>query len=332
MTLAEKEKQVQTLIAQDQKDAAVKLLFELIVEYARSKNFEKAEMLRDKLMEVDAMALTEIIQAGDIIDAEKSEAIDLDHKKIWSELYQGFSEGEGNAFYFALKEAKLQSDKTIIEQGRHNDKLFFINDGQLKVICLQGDREIFLKNISAGTITGYSTFFPISLATTSVVTLEPVNLNYLERKKLSKIVEEFPGFEAKLESLCSKLVTGKSEDILKQKDVERRVHERFSTQGKVTTRILNAKGEPASTPFFGGLEDLSRGGASYSIKCSKKETARMLLGRSALLNIESKTGDKGPVEPQKGLVVSVQYQMFNDYIIHFKFYSPLSVEKLKKFV
>ena len=64
-------KSVDELVGKNDKEAAVKLLFDLTVKYARGKNFTQAEVLREKLYEVDSMALTEIVKSGEIIEEKK---------------------------------------------------------------------------------------------------------------------------------------------------------------------------------------------------------------------------------------------------------------------
>ena len=60
-------------IAENKIEAAVSTLYRLIVTYAKEKNFTKAELLREKLYEIDSMALNEIISSAEIIEQEKSE-------------------------------------------------------------------------------------------------------------------------------------------------------------------------------------------------------------------------------------------------------------------
>ena len=72
--LSHQEELIDQYVKENNKEAAVKLLFDLIVSYAKKKNFEKAETLREKLFEVDSMALNEIIKSGDIIEEEKTES------------------------------------------------------------------------------------------------------------------------------------------------------------------------------------------------------------------------------------------------------------------
>ena len=75
----ESEKMVDQLIAEGDTDAAVKLLYEMIIQNARAKDFPKAEKLRERLLEVDSMALNEIISSAEIIEEEKTQALDSIH-------------------------------------------------------------------------------------------------------------------------------------------------------------------------------------------------------------------------------------------------------------
>ena len=55
--LSEHEKLIEQYLREDNTEAAVQLLSELIIKSAKENNFEQAEALRDRLFEVDSMAL-----------------------------------------------------------------------------------------------------------------------------------------------------------------------------------------------------------------------------------------------------------------------------------
>ncbi|MCD4720652.1 MAG: cyclic nucleotide-binding domain-containing protein [Desulfobacula sp.] len=322
-------RQINELIDQNQKEKAVKFIFEMIVKYANSKQFNKAEKLREKLIQVDSMALNEIINSAEIIEVEKLKLIDLNHKKIWAALYDRLTNEEANAFYFALKKVRIMPAKEIIQQGKLNNKLFFIDQGILKVVYSKEGHELFLKNITKGETSGQCTFFSISVATASVISMEQVKLHFLEREKYSRLVEKFAGFDGKLEHFCRKLVKQEIEDILKKKEIERRYHNRYKASGKVAIYMLDSKGQPNKTPFHGMLENLSEGGLSFSIINSNRETARSYLGRFVLLKmISNKTGLK---VAEKGIVLSVYNRLFNNYSISLKFIKPMSLIKMQEF-
>lgn len=321
---------INELLDQNQKEKAVKFIFEMIVKSANAKQFNRAEKLREKLIEVDSMALNEIINSAEIIEAEKSKVIDLDHKKRWAALYDQLTNEEANAFYFALKKVRIMPDKKVIQQGKLNNKLFFIDQGILKIIYSKDGHELFLKNIAKGEISGRRTFFSITVATASVITTEQVKLHFLEREKYSRLVENFAGFDGKLEHFCKKLVNQDIEDILKKKQIERRDHIRYEASGKVAIYMLDVKGKPAKTPFYGILENVSEGGLSFSLTGLNSETARSYLGRSVLLKMISNKTELKVVE--KGITLSVYNELFNNYSISIKFLKPVPLIKIQEFI
>ena len=80
---SEHEKLIEQYMSEGNTEAAVRLLSELIIKAAREKNFEQAEALRDRLFDVDSMALGEIINTGEIIETEKSNAIDNEDTMLY---------------------------------------------------------------------------------------------------------------------------------------------------------------------------------------------------------------------------------------------------------
>jgi CRP-like cAMP-binding protein len=322
MSLSENEKRVTHLIDNGEKDNAVKLLFDMVVSAAKSGQFNKADSYRRKIMDINSMALTEIVNAAEIIEHEKAKAIDQSHKKLWHLLYDQMSEEEANAFYFSLKKGKVKTGTTIIKQGRMNNRLFFLDSGLLNIIDEKGKKQTFIKKVMPGEPVGYDTFFSISLATVTVFCLDAVSVHYLERVAFNKLLETFPGFDSKLASICSKLAKEKIEDILKKKSMDRRQHERFRAVGKIVAYPLDKEGNPIKTSIIGVLEDISQGGLGFSIRQSKQETARVFLGQKFLLNIIP-DNQAGKI-PKNGIVTSVFNQMFNNYTINFRFQKPLS--------
>ncbi len=67
----ESEQLVEENITKGDISAAVKLLYEMIVQCAKEKQFSKAEQLRHRMLEVDPTAMNEIISAAEIIEEEK---------------------------------------------------------------------------------------------------------------------------------------------------------------------------------------------------------------------------------------------------------------------
>ncbi|MCK5163771.1 MAG: cyclic nucleotide-binding domain-containing protein [Desulfobacula sp.] len=322
--------QIDELVDQGQKEKAVKVIFNTIVDYAREKQFDKAEKLRERLIEVNSMALNEIINSGEIIETERSKAIDLKHKKIWATLYDEFTTEEANALYFALKKIKINPDKTIIKQGKLSNKLFFIEQGTLKVVYFKNGREMFLKNIIPGEVSGNDTFFPISVATTSAITLEQSTLHYLEREDFDNIVKKYAGFDKKLEQFCKKNVRGEIKDIIKNQGIERRNYNRYKASGKVAVYKLDPNKQPNKIPLYGLLEEFSEGGLSLMIKSSNKAEARLHLGKIVLLKIIFE--ETGLKLAKNGIVLSVDNQLFKNYSMSLKLLKPIPLLKLQEVI
>jgi len=255
--LLDKEERVAKLIKDGDIDACVKLLFELIVDYAGMKNFEKAESLKEQLYDVDAMAISEIVKAGEIIEAERSASIDHNHMEIWSNLYGDLSPEETNSLFYVMKERHYGTDEFIIKQGDRDASLYFVNRGRLKVTYSQEGRKILLKSIGPGDIIGDDTFFTDSLCTTSVVTLSNVNMGVVAKEGIEKWQTQAPALESKLRDYCLKLQT--IQETLKEKGVERRVQDRISISGKGLFQLMNSAGQLVGKPFKGRLSDISIG-------------------------------------------------------------------------
>ncbi len=315
---AGREAAVDECIRNNDAEGAVKLLFDLIVEYAKEKKFAKAEALHEKLYDADPMALTEIVRSGEIIEEEKSDAVDQEHLDIWSLLYDALSTAEGNALYYSMKTKLFQSGEPIMEQGKLNSRLYFINKGEVKALFNQGDKENLIKILNPGDIIGQGPFFSATVCTVSMVALGSVKTTYLEVDVLKKWKNEVPALESKLYNYCNK--NDQIKKALEEKTVERRSDKRVSLSGTLLFQLLDKAGNLMGKSYKGELADLSAGGLSFIIKSSKKETVRMLLGRRLKISFKlplKHNTDHG-VE-QLVTVIAAQPMVFDDYSIHLKF-------------
>lgn len=317
-------------------ESVVNLLFDSIVQYAKAKNFEKAEELRQQLMEIDPMALDEIIKSEEIIEAEKNESpgIEKDHLGIWPELYDTLTQEEADALFYAMEDNQFDTNQVVFEQGKHNDKLWFIRQGSLKLVFTRGERESLLKTINPGDIAGQDTFFSISLCTTSLITLSPAKISYLNKNMLEVWNSEFPALESKLHDYCLSLE--RIHDILKGKGIERRSQKRINIPGTVMVHLLSSSGTSSVKSFKGGMSDISVGGMSFLIKTQNPKNVSLLLGRKLKLefyfpvklweNLNSgvqlsssiSSKPKAAINPT-GIVIGVSHQLNNDYSIHIRF-------------
>jgi CRP-like cAMP-binding protein len=317
INLDESEKLVEQHIANSETDAAVKLLYKMIVQCAKEKNFTKAEKFRERMLEIDPMALNEIISSAEIIEESKSQSLDPIHMQIWSNLYDTLNTEEKNELFYSMKEATLGINQPVFLQGKLNTNLYFINQGQLKVIYQEKSGDVLLNTLGPGQLAGQEHFFSNTICTTSLITLGNVNLKYLEKDALLKWKKEFPNLEQKLSDFCAGFQNATA--LLQSKKMDRRALKRVKISGKGIFKLLNRAGEPIGKSFKGDLSDISVGGLSFEIRISKEETARLLLGRRINIAFNYSKSIPNIMIDQNGIIVGIYPYPFEDYSIHVKF-------------
>ncbi|NIA05653.1 MAG: cyclic nucleotide-binding domain-containing protein [Proteobacteria bacterium] len=312
--LAAREEEIFQLAARGEKDEAKKQLFDLIISCARKKDFTNAERLRERIYEIDPLALMEIIQSGEIIEEEKSGAISRTQLQVWSKLLNEFTPEEFNAIYHEMEERTYKPEEVVVAQGDKNDELFFINQGSLKATYKGGQKEFFLKNLHSGEIAG-ECFFNATIWTMTLTALEVARLSILKREDLMRQEEKFPGLESKLRDFYNR--TSDIHSLLDQKGMDRRNHERYKLERRINLQIIDQAGKPISS-FRGEMFDIAQGGLSFIVRISKKENSRLLLGR----NIKATIPMSGAREHiLTGTVICVQsFNMLDsDFSVHIKF-------------
>lgn len=327
--IIQQEELIQKYLAQDNKEAAMKLLFELVTACAREKNFRAAESLRDRMFEIDPMALTEIIRSGEIIEEEKSDAIDREHREIWSRLYEQLTVEEANALYFALKSARFKAEEAIYSQGEWKPQLFFLNSGRAKIVYFREGREVLLKLLNAGQVAGEDTFFTSTICTTSLIAVSSVELNYLDAGVLKAWKKDFPVLESKLQAFASK--GEKIKDLLQARELDRRSFKRITTGGKGTVNLMSPSGNLLGKPFKVEVCDVSRGGMCLLVRITKRETASLLLGQRLSIGYLNPQMDLSKTINAKGTVVAVRFHPFEDCTINVKFDDLLPERLINEF-
>ena len=327
-SVTEQEKIIDQYLNEGNQDAAVKALFELIVECAKKKDFVKAEALRDKLFEVAPMALNEITQSGDIIDEEKSNAIDDGHRETWSELYSTLTTEEANELYFALKENDYDEGTIIFNIGDEDSKLYFYETGEVKMVFIPDDEDA-VKILESCDTAGKDTFFySTAFRTFSLIAVSKAKLRTLEREVLERWKDDFPGIEKKINDYCFK--SGGIPEFLKKNGIDRRCNIRKKISGKVAVYLLNPSGTPSGKQFAGALSDISESGLSFTFKISNNEVAHRLLGIKTKTQLVIPDGDSSKKIEQIGIIAGIGYHVLADHSIHVKFDQP--DESIKKLI
>jgi CRP-like cAMP-binding protein len=314
---ATQENLLETYIKENKKELAVELLFDLITQHAKARDFSKAEALRERLFEVDSMALNAIVKSAEIIEAEKMAAVDPIHIDTWEYLYEELTKEETLALYYEMQAATFEAEEIIFHQGELNSNLYFIDTGRLNMVYRKGDHGILLKSLGPGDIAGEDTFFTRSTCTTSLIAHSRVKLNFLEKSVLEKWQADAPNLNNKLHDYCLKLKPLK--DLLEKKKLERRAHNRYAISGGAAVRITDT---PEGKAFKGELSDISASGVSFVINTSP-QSADLLLGCQLSLKFMLPQVSAELKIDQNGSIIGVHSQLFNEYLINVKWDQPL---------
>jgi CRP-like cAMP-binding protein len=313
---------LETYIKENKKELAVELLFDLITQNAKARDFSKAEALRERLFEVDSMALTAIVKSAEIIEVEKMAAVDPIHLDTWSHLYEKLTKEETIALYYGMQAASVEVEQIIFHQGELNSNLYFIETGRLNMVYRKGNHGILLKSLGPGDIAGEDTFFTRSTCTTSLIAHSRVRLNFLEKSVLQKWQSDAPNLNNKLHDYCLKLEPLK--DQIQKKQLERRAHNRYAVSGDATVQITATLEDKV---FKAELSDISASGVSFVMNTSP-QSAELLLGCRLSLEFRLPQVSAELRIDQNGSIVGVHSQLFNEYLINVKWDQPLSDDLL----
>ncbi|NPA94689.1 MAG: cyclic nucleotide-binding domain-containing protein, partial [Thermodesulfobacteria bacterium] len=325
--LAEREAAIFRKAARGKTEEAKQELYDLVIECAKNKDFANAERLRERIYEIDPMALTEIIRTGEFIEKEKTGSISPNQLETWSELLELLDPTEFSAIYHELEERSYEAEEIIVHQGDKNDELFFINQGTIKISYNKDGREIFVSTLLRGQIIGEN-FFDASFWTVTLTALTPVNVSVLKSDSFHRWQEAYPGLEGKLQSFYNKCNT--TCQLLRKKGLDRRQYERIQLSRKINIQLLDNRERPIGRKFRGELADISKGGLSYLIRISKKENTRLLLGRTMQVTIPI-SAEPGHIVIT-GLAIGVQpYDLLaSDFSVHLRFPEPLDQKTMQR--
>lgn len=317
------ETMVEEYLKAGQKDKAFELLFKLSITCAQKKDFVRSEAFRDRLYEVDSLALKRIVKVNEIIEAEKSRAITPDDRQLWRRFFEELKPNEANAMFLALRNKSYESETTIIEQGKPNDKLFFITHGQLKQIYSDQEKELLIEKLGSGDIFGEDTFFSVNVCTVSIKTLTQVDLRYLDRAVFEKLKATNSTLASDLKKVCG---SGRSIfSRLRQKGIDRREFKRINLSTKVSFQLLATETEKAMPRSVKAeLWDISKGGLSFYFQSKNREAVRNLIGRSIGVRFDLPVDGKAKTVALTGVVHGVQSHPLDEFSVHLQFNRRLS--------
>lgn len=320
------EAKIQRLLQENKMAEVTTLIADHAIQAAKEKDFVTAEILRDRMMAVNPNALIEVIRVGEIIEDEKSHAISSHHLTIWSELYDFLDTETFSALYHCQRLQEYQANEVIVHQGEANATLFFINSGQVAITCSHGKKEVFVKRLDSGEIVGVGPFFDVSVWTVTLTTITPVKLMILERQPFLKLLPKHPGLESRLADFCRR--SDNIAELLQSSGENRREEVRHALQLTVVNCLVDSHGKPSPQKFRGQVEDVSIGGLALLIRISKKENARLLLGKHIVSFLPMGLAEERELRGEIVGVTLLDY-VEKDYIVHVRFEQPMSEADLK---
>lgn len=325
--LKQQEDSLERAILEKDREKALQILLDLTSSFAQKKDFEKAEQYRDRLYDIDPLALSMIIRANEIIEQEKSVGINPSHREQFSGFYDTLTTEQENAFFYALEELTFPHNHYIYRQGEVSRELYFLYAGKLRVECLQGNRNVFIKFLRPGSVFGSETFFSSSLCTTSVATVSNASMHKLDKEAFGRLKEKYPGLGEKLKHYCAQSVT--ISDHLLQNHMERRGKARSPIFGKAVIYLQSVSGKAMGKPIRIELNDISPNGTSFLLRITNEEKAYIMLGQKIVIEYSSETVSPPVTIQQSGTIVGINPNLFDDYSFHIKFDQELSPSQLE---
>jgi CRP-like cAMP-binding protein len=304
-------------IKNDENEKAVDLLYKLAIQCAKNKDFVNAEAYRDRLYEVDSMALTRIVEVNEVIEAAKLRTLTPDLRRMWAPFFQGLTAEEAGSFYFALKEQQFDGDQIILQQGATNDRLYLAHQGKLKVVYQDKEMEMLIQRLGAGDIFGQDTFFSVNVCTSAVKTLSAVKVSYLEYSSLEKLA----GALKVLESNLLKISTSGAAtfELMQKRGIDRRSYRRITMQTKVSVQLLSSDSDaPMRRPLTAELWDISKIGLSFYFRSKSRDTVRRLVGRTLGVSFSLLSGAEHKDINVTGVVQGVDSHPLEEYSVHLK--------------
>ena len=282
-------------------------------------------------MDIDPMALTEIIRAAEVIEEEKVASVDRDHAETWSGLYDVLSTEEFATLYHAMKQKTYQNEELIVNQGSMQSGLYFISSGKVKIFFTDKRGEVLVKVATKGEILGAETVFDASVWTVSAASMTRSQVMVLKTDKIAKWRDDYPSLESKLSDFCMKSESLKQFFKISGKD--RRQARRFKLAGRTNNMLLDSKGNDTGITSKGDLFDISTGGVSFYLRISQKKNAKLLLGRGMRITLPT-SGTTSKQMMVTGAIIAVRghQAMENEYSVHVKFIEPLGPTELQSIV
>lgn len=306
-------------------DAAVQTVFDKIVTCVERGDLEGAERLRERLIEVDALALRVIVRASEIIEEARQRGVDQTFHRRWTSLLMRLTPAERTGLFHGLTRREYRTSEFIFEQGMPHSQLYFIESGFALILWRNRGCETALKKLGPGDIVASDGFFSDSVCTFSLVALGHVKLACFSRERLAGMEQDLPTLKRALYDYVKSNCDVNA--LVRDRDLNRRSHTRIRLDSGVAVQFLDARGNPQGRPFRGDVSDISRGGSSFLVGIVDSKLARELPGRPLSLVFKlPRTSERIAVA---GTIVAVTRRA-DGYSLHVQFAPLLTVGDMAK--
>lgn len=321
------EEQIGAYMEADDEAGARDFIFEQALEGINQKQYNLAEYLKNRLLEIDPFALAEVVKLGDRIEEHRLHAISPQQAELWKELAVCLSDEGFTLLYQNSIQERYHKGELLVAGGDTDRSLFFINAGSVSLSCRSGGLERFLRRVGPGTILGGEQFFDASVWTVTLRALTTVQVMVIGQKAWSIMEKDAPGIGEKLRTFCAKGIN--IAEMITLGGDDRRGQSRYLLNTKTRHQIANSSGGSMGEWFSGELLDISQGGVAFSCHFSSREKSRQFLGVQLRTSLEH-NGQFSPVF--HGLVVGVRLLEARHclYSVHVKFARKIDGNEFSK--
>lgn len=320
---------VDALVAEDRIDAAVDILDRAVYGFVERRDYWHAQDCYKKIMDVNPLALSEIIRVGDFIEKSVFEGISRDHMAAWRELYQGLSRDIAVAFYLSLREMVLKQGDIIYKQRDLNKRLFFIDSGSIGLYAEGHLGRTNMVTLRTGQLVGVEGFLFNTYCSGTAQAEGPAILRVLELNDYEQWPDTFMPLVQKIKNIANKQRDHVTE-IIKKTAIQRRQYERYSPNNRVYVEMAVPE---FNKKFRSELLNVSFGGAATMGRLDP-ELFRELLGSLVELDFITKKQDMESVFNKSFVaeVVGVVPKVNGNYSVHLQFKDILDSKELNTLI
>lgn len=310
------EEEVRRLLQKGDIDKATSHLLEQAQAAVQARNYPLAERLRDRLLQINPMALDQAVELGEQIEREKHGGHGETTLEPWPELQAALTVAERKALVAILHPEEVPRGELVVGAGENDHVLYFLENGTINLHCRSCGNDNFLKRVGPGAVLGTDQFFSPSVWTVTLVAATDVRLQVLDGNEFFALAESHLLLEDKLQLFCESFAN--IPELLKMSGEERREYPRFPAPLFTRNTLIDPWGNRGRRSFRGELLDISRSGLSFAIRLSSRSNGKLLLGRRIQCEVEE--NENAAMITCSGVIVGVRHRdpAAQDATIHVK--------------